>query len=183
MGEQPEQRIAVIGCPGAGKSTLATLIARDTGLPLIHLDAEHWRPGWIEPERDEWLGRATAFADRPDWVIDGMYNSSLLQRLRRATLVVYVDLPTGVCLWGAVKRVWRWRGRTRPDMGEGCPEKIDAEFVRYILTFRRTIRPRVERLLTLSGVPVVRLTSTTQRARFTQALTASGLAAAIGAMD
>ena len=45
MGEQPE-RIAVIGSPGAGKSTLATMIAAATGLPLIHLDAEHWQPGW-----------------------------------------------------------------------------------------------------------------------------------------
>lgn len=181
MAEQPAQRIAVIGSPGAGKSTLATLIARATGLPLIHLDAEHWQPGWVEPEREEWMARAAALAERPAWVIDGMYNSTLPARLQRTTLVVYLDLPTAVCLWGAVKRVWRWRGRSRPDMTQGCPEKIDAEFVHYILTFRRRIRPRVERLLASSEVPVVRLTSTRQRGRFTAALAAGGMTAAMAA--
>ncbi len=32
------QRVMVIGSPGAGKSRLATELARRTGLPLIHLD-------------------------------------------------------------------------------------------------------------------------------------------------
>jgi adenylate kinase family enzyme len=177
--EQPEQRIAVIGCPGAGKSTLATLIARATDLPLIHLDAEHWQPGWVEPEREAWLARAAALADGPHWVIDGMYNSTLPARLRRPTLVVYLDLPTATCLWGAMKRVRRWRGRSRPDMTEGCPEKLDAEFVAYILTFRRRIRPLVERLLAGSDVRVIRLTSTRDRARFTAALTHGELAAGV----
>ena len=179
MGEQPE-RIAVIGSPGAGKSTLATMIAAATGLPLIHLDAEHWQPGWVEPERNEWLARAAAFADEQCWVIDGMYNSTLSARLARATLVVYLDLPTAVCLWGVMKRVWRWRGQTRPDMREECPEKIDAAFIWYILTFRRRIRPQVERLLAESDVTLVRLTSTAARARFIRALAADGLAGVQG---
>ena len=179
VNEQPEQRIAVIGSPGAGKSTLARLIARATGLPLIHLDVEHWRPGWIEPERDEWLARAAALLDGSSWVIDGMYHRTLPARLRRTTLVVYLDLPTAVCFWGVVKRVWRWRGQSRPDMREGCPEKLDAEFVHYILTFRRKVTPHVERLLMSSGVEVVRLASIRDRARFTAALESGGLAAAM----
>ena len=109
-----------------------------------------------------------------------MYTNTMPARLQRATLVVYLDLPTPVCLWGVMKRVWRWRGRTRPDMREGCPEKIDAAFIWYILTFRRLIRPRVEPLLATSNGALVRLTSTAARARFIRALAADGLAGVQG---
>ena len=51
------QRVMVIGSPGAGKSTFARAIAERLGLPLIHLDAEYWQAGWVEPPADEWRGR------------------------------------------------------------------------------------------------------------------------------
>jgi len=38
-------RIAIVGSPGSGKSTLARQLATITGLPLVHLDMEFWRPG------------------------------------------------------------------------------------------------------------------------------------------
>ena len=37
------KRILVIGCPGAGKSTLSLELAELSGLPLIHLDKEYWK--------------------------------------------------------------------------------------------------------------------------------------------
>jgi len=43
------ERVMIIGCAGAGKSTLARKLGAITGLPVIHLDREHWRPGWVEP--------------------------------------------------------------------------------------------------------------------------------------
>lgn len=179
MEEQTPERIAVIGSPGAGKSTLARALARATGLPLIHLDREHWRPGWVEPDAAEWRVRAAALAEASRWVIDGQYSSTLPARLGRATLVVYLDLPTAVCLWGVVARVIRYRRRVRPDMGAGCPERLDAGFLWYVLTFRRRVRPGLERMLAESDAPVVRLTTTAQRARFSRLLASNGLAAAM----
>ncbi len=48
------QRITVVGSPGAGKSTFARTLAGKLDLPLIHLDAEYWRSGWVEPPPAEW---------------------------------------------------------------------------------------------------------------------------------
>ncbi|WP_245298223.1 AAA family ATPase [Rhodomicrobium vannielii] len=45
------QRVLVLGCSGSGKSTLARRLAAAHGLPLIDLDREHWRPGWVEPRK------------------------------------------------------------------------------------------------------------------------------------
>lgn len=41
----------MLGPCGAGKSILATQLGKRLDLPVIHLDSEYWRPGWIEPRR------------------------------------------------------------------------------------------------------------------------------------
>ena len=48
------QRILIIGSGGAGKSTLALRLAEALKVELVHLDAHYWKPGWIEPEPQEW---------------------------------------------------------------------------------------------------------------------------------
>ena len=52
------ERILVIGCPGAGKSTLSRQLGEKLGLPVIHLDRLFWKPGWVESTREE-IGRAS----------------------------------------------------------------------------------------------------------------------------
>jgi adenylate kinase family enzyme len=172
MAEQPPQRIAVIGCSGAGKSTLARPLAFATGLPLVHLDAEHWQPGWVEPDEREWEKRCAAMIAERRWIIDGHYGSTLEPRLRRAELVIWLDLPTGACLWGAIRRWVAYRGRVRPDMGVDCPEKFDLEFLRWILGFRRNVRPRIVHALARSAVPVIHLRSSAERAALLSEVTA-----------
>ena len=143
-------RIMVIGPCGAGKSTLARKLHVITELPLIHLDKEYWRPGWIETPQEEWIPRAKDLAARPKWIIDGNYGSSMDIRLERADMVVFLDRSTRVCFSRAMKRIIRGYGRTRADMHEGCPERFDLEFIHYILTFRMTRRPGIiKRMSTL----------------------------------
>ena len=166
---EEQQRIAVIGSPGGGKSTLATALADATGLPLIHLDREHWQAGWTEPDKAAWLAHCDRLVAGTQWVIDGNYGSSLPVRLSRATLVVWLDLPTRVCLLGAIRRAWRFRGGGRPDMADGCPERFDLAwlaFLCYIAAFRRRHRPAIAARLAASRVRVVHLTSTAERAAF-----------------
>ena len=47
------ERILVLGPCGAGKSTPAVKLGAKLGLPVIHLDKEYWRPGWVEPDPAE----------------------------------------------------------------------------------------------------------------------------------
>lgn len=135
------QRILIVGSPGSGKSTLARTLAARTGLPLVHLDQIYWCPGWVERDKGEWLAILTAALAQPRWIIEGNYGSSLPQRLAAADRVVLLDLPTWLCVWRVVKREWQYRGRVRPDMAPGCPERFDWEFFWYTLTFRRAVLP------------------------------------------
>ena len=40
------KRIAVIGAGGAGKPRLARTLGQALGLPVVHLDAHYYGPGW-----------------------------------------------------------------------------------------------------------------------------------------
>jgi adenylate kinase family enzyme len=91
------------------------------------------------------------------WLIDGNYGGTMAGRLARADTVIYLDYPIRLCLWRALRRIWTYRGRTRPDMTEGCPERFDLEFITYILTWNSGPGPRTERHLQNFGGTIVRL--------------------------
>lgn len=50
-------------------------------------------------------------------------------------------------LYRAVKRRVQYNGKTRPDMGEGCDEKIDYQFLKWIWNFRRKNRSEIMKKL------------------------------------
>jgi adenylate kinase family enzyme len=137
------RRILVIGCSGAGKSTLARALAERLHLPLVHLDHEYWLPGWGQPPKPQWREKVTRLVARDTWVMDGNYAGTFDVRMPRAQAIVFLDLPTPVCLAGILWRPARHWGRQRPDMGPGCIERYDWPFVKYVWGFREKERPRI----------------------------------------
>lgn len=131
------ERVMIIGCGGAGKSTLARQLGEVTGLPVVHLDKLFWKSGWVESSKAEIDEKIRQAAACPRWIMDGNYNRTLEQRLERADTVIYLDFPRMVCLWGVFKRLLTNLGKVRPDMPEGCPEKVDLEFLRWIWNFNK----------------------------------------------
>jgi len=141
------ERVLVIGSPGAGKSRLATELARRTGLPLIHLDQLAWLPGWVELGEVDFRSRVAAAIAESRWVIDGNYGSTLPQRLARADTVIDLDLPAWRCLGRVLRRVVQSHGKVRADMAPGCPEQFDFPFLVYIVRFAGKGRRHVEACL------------------------------------
>ena len=141
------RRVLVLGCPGAGKSTLARSLGEALSLPVVHLDKLWWKSGWINRTEGEFDALLDAVLLGEEWVIDGNYLRTLPRRLERCDAVVLLDYPRRVCLLRALRRILTWRRRTRPDMAADCPERLDGEFVRWIWEFHRTQRPQVLELL------------------------------------
>ena len=141
------RRVLVLGCPGAGKSTLARSLGEALSLPVVHLDKLWWKSGWVNRTEGEFDALLGAVLLGEEWVIDGNYLRTLPRRLERCDAVVLLDYPRRVCLLRALRRILTWRGRTRPDMAADCPERLDGEFVRWIWEFHRTQRPQVLELL------------------------------------
>ena len=160
------ERLLIIGSPGAGKSTFAAEVARLTGLPLIHLDRLHWKPGWVESGKEEFDSKLREAISRPRWVIDGNYGRTLPLRLARADTVIDLDLPRWQCLLGIVRRAFIYRGRTRSDMAPGCPEQLTWEFILYTYRFPGGGRRRIERSLRGFAGRQIRLRSRREVRRF-----------------
>jgi adenylate kinase family enzyme len=137
------RRVAIIGPSGAGKSTLAVRLGQALDVPVVHLDALFWQPGWVEPDREIFAARVREATAGEAWVVDGNYISRQKDVLTAADTVVWLDFPRRVCLWRVVRRWLQHRGNTRPDMGPDCPEKIDFEFLHWIWTFPRQYRPMI----------------------------------------
>ena len=74
------------------------------------------------------------------WIIDGNYSRTMDLRLAQCDTIIYLDFSRWVCLWGMFQRVVLNRGKVRPDMAEGCPERLDWEFVKYIWNFNKNNR-------------------------------------------
>lgn len=141
------ERVVILGCSGSGKSTLARALGEKTGLPVVHGDKLFWHSGWVESTKAEIDAKLLAAANGDEWIIDGNYMRTLPGRLERCDTVIYLDLPRWVCLFSVFKRFITSVGTVRPDMGEGCPEKIDWEFLTWIWNFNKTKRQRIYDML------------------------------------
>lgn len=149
------KRILVLGCCGSGKSTFARRLGEITKLPVVHLDKLYWKPGWTPSTREEYHSALNTALSQDAWIIDGEFSSTLQLRLERCELALYLDYPRAVCLWGVMTRVLKSIGKTRPDMGEGCPERFDWAFIKFTWHFKKTQGTKNKELVRLSGKPVV----------------------------
>ena len=130
-------KIAVIGYSASGKSTLAARLGEMTGCPVLFLDKVQFLPGWQERDRAEARGMVEDFLNENrerGWVIDGNYtNFHQERRMAEADLIFFMDFPRRVCLPQALYRNWKYKGRARESIAEGCDEKMDLEFLLWIL--------------------------------------------------
>ena len=141
------KRVIIIGCGGAGKSTLARKMGELTGIPVIHLDQLFWKPGWVERTREEFDPMIQRELEKEAWIMDGNFSRTLPQRIQRCDMVIYLDFSRMSCLLGVLKRVLTTYGKVRPDMGEGCPERMDFGFMKWVWNYNQNKRENNYRLL------------------------------------
>ncbi|WP_343286518.1 GNAT family N-acetyltransferase [Faecalibacterium sp. An122] len=136
------QKVLVIGCPGAGKSTFARALRDRTGLPLHYLDCLWHRADGTHTTPEAFDAALAAVMDGPAWIIDGNYLRTMEPRLAACDTVFFLDFPLEVCLAGVENR----RGAQRPDM-PWVEEELDAEFLQYILDFGQAQLPAIRAML------------------------------------
>lgn len=138
-------RIMVIGVSsGVGKSTFARRLGELTGLEVTHLDRLYWKPNWVEASKEEFIEAQQQVVLNNEWIIEGNYTDTFDIREPHADTIIYLELPLWVCLYRVLKRRVQYHGKTRDDIGEGCQEKIDKEFLKFIVT---TYGPRKKKMM------------------------------------
>jgi adenylate kinase family enzyme len=162
------RKVLVIGSGGAGKSTFAKRLGVLLDIEVIHLDSLYWNRGWVETPKAEWLEKVAEVVKRDAWVMDGNYSGTLDLRLKACDTVIFLDMPRRVCLWHVLKRAIQYWNRNRPDMAEGCPERLTFEFIRWIWSYPIRTRPKVLEILreNLPSENVIRLRSRAEAEKF-----------------
>lgn len=134
-------RVIIIGCPGAGKSTFARKLRDATGLPLHYLDMLSHRPDRTKIPREEFDRRLDEILATERWIVDGHYQRTLERRIDACDTIFFLDFPTEVCLAGAESRV----GIQQEDLPWRA--SLEEEFRRRILEFPVKDAPAIYDLL------------------------------------
>ncbi|MCC7054643.1 MAG: hypothetical protein IT355_15335 [Gemmatimonadaceae bacterium] len=181
------QRVIVLGNAGSGKSTLATKLAQIVGVPVVHLDAFFWQPGWQPSPRLEWAERVRALAEQDAWIMDGNYAATLPLRLARTDHVILLDVPRVQCIYRVVRRGMRTRGQSRPDLAAGCREQWpEPSFIRWIWRFPVDELPPMLRHLAEFAAPhfaVTRLSASQVAPFLAQVAAGTGSSATLAARE
>lgn len=146
------KRVMIVGGPGSGKSTLAVALGKTTGLPVFHMDRIHWQPGWQERPKAQKIALVTQVETSPEWILEGGLSVTYDNRASHADTLIWLDLPLPLRLFRVIKRRWHYRGgQTRPDLPENCPEKLDWEFLHWVLTTGAGTRRKIQ--TTINAAP------------------------------
>lgn len=170
------EKVIIIGCGGAGKSTLALRLGIVLGRKVYHLDALYWKPGWVTTEKAEWKERISQILEEESWIMDGNYGGTMDMRADAADSIIFLDYSTPRCLYGIFKRRIMYHGKTRPDMNEGCPERLDWEFIKWVAQYKRHKAPAIIKKLDdlkLQGKTVYHFTSPRETEEFLAKLSES----------
>lgn len=128
-------KIVVTGHSGSGKSTLSKTISEIYHIPLLYLDCVHFEKDWQSRDDEEAKKIIKDFMSQNDsWVIDGNYfKLEFDERISQADTIIFLDFNRFNCLIRAYKRYYKYKGKKRESISEGCYETMDREFISWIL--------------------------------------------------
>lgn len=132
-------RIAIVGAPGTGKTTLANILSEIYNIPATHIDGIHHLENWVLRDKEERDKMILDIVQKERWIIDGTYKSTLRARLERADLIIWLDFSTFAQLKGVMGRYLKNKGIEKPEI-PGCKEKMDKEFFTYVLKYNKNKR-------------------------------------------
>lgn len=137
------QKVIVIGCPGAGKSTFSKALHDVTGLPLYHLDRMYWNADGTKVPKCIFMEQLQQTLKTETWIIDGNYSSTMELRMQFCDTVFFLDYPLALCISGIQSR----KGRKRSDMPCTTLENEDYKFMEFVNQYNSVSRPVVIELL------------------------------------
>lgn len=132
-------KIAIVGAPGTGKTTLSNMLSKIYGIEATHIDGIHHMKDWQIRDKEERDRMILEVVKKDKWIIDGTYKSTLKQRFEAADLIIWLDYSSFAQIKGVMSRYLRNRNKEKAEI-PGCREKMDKEFFTYVLKYNKEKR-------------------------------------------
>ena len=111
------ERILIVGGPGSGKSFAAQQLGKKLNLPVYCLDDYFYDSDWRPVPEEQFVAKQRELIAKDVWIIDGTSTSTLSERLKRADLIIFFDVPLYMRVWSIIKRDFL---STNPHLPAGC---------------------------------------------------------------
>lgn len=125
--EEIKYRIAIVGTSGSGKSTLAREVSEIVGCPHIEMDNHSFLPRWQKKEDHIFVEHIEKLLEQKNWVSCGNYSIVRDSVWKRATHLVWINLPFWKVFWQVLVRTFK-RILTREEIAGGNFETIKRQF-------------------------------------------------------
>ncbi len=121
-------------------------------IQVYSIDKIYWLPDWNLRDQlsfhllhEEWI-------EEDSWIIEGVgYWEEMEYRISKSDVVIFLDVPVGVCKSRAETRIERERYEPKPDITAGCVygsvKELQMEAIEH---FHHELRPKL--LKYLSGI-------------------------------
>ena len=120
--------------------------------------------------RDEWRERQRTLFAADRWIADGNYGGTFDERFERADMVIVISPHRAACVASALRRLILNHGTAV--QADGCPERFQLAFYRWIWNYHRDSRPRLDAAIDRHPhLHVVELRSKSQMRRFLSTVT------------
>ncbi|MBM3513459.1 MAG: hypothetical protein FJX59_07060 [Alphaproteobacteria bacterium] len=144
--EGAARRLLVVGSPASGKSAVARRLGQLSKVPIHHLDALYYRPGWVDQNEQTWRDKVEEITASDEWVMDGNFLDSLDARAARAEAIIWLDYDRFETMRRVAARMVLPQPLPRPDIADGCVESWNVDFLIHAWKFFDTGRFRLETL-------------------------------------
>ncbi|EAC4430059.1 ATP-binding cassette domain-containing protein [Listeria monocytogenes] len=143
-----KEKVLIIGPNGAGKSTFATELRKHYDFEVCHLDKLFWQENWNAVAKADFEDKVdNIMSSKKKYIIDGDYFFNLEKRLEHADLVIWIKIPLFLCVANIIKRRFKYMTNVRPDVTEGCDEKLNLSFLLYALKYNKRSGKQTKELL------------------------------------
>ncbi|MCL2407125.1 MAG: hypothetical protein FWC95_04275 [Defluviitaleaceae bacterium] len=162
------RRIFIFGSSGSGKTTLAKQLGKLLSLQVHHCDRIRQIENWDWKPLSEIHALVSEIINGDKWILEGYPTAEMIPAcLARADVIIFTDLNRFLCMYRVLKRSFRYHGKVREDVGDGCKEGFPPlGLCRVIWRFRREWRQRCIGWLFACNKPVHHLKSRRQVQRF-----------------
>lgn len=129
------EKIWIIGSSGAGKSTLANIIGEKLNITVYNNDKVFWMENWKQRANDEQIEITKCICEKDKWIYEGNRFNHCKEdgRYEKCDTIIFLQINRFRCMYRFLKRYIKYRGTVRPDISDGCTEKIDIHIIKFII--------------------------------------------------